>query len=66
MQSWPNPMPLAAENQRVQRCEGPYRFDIENLSSGRGGPDVDHECFTLGEFLDLGLLLVFACGFDAE
>jgi hypothetical protein len=62
-------MPLAAENERASKWEafeGSYRFNIEDLSPGRGGTDVDHERFTFGEFLDFGLFFVFAGGLDTE
>jgi len=69
MQSWPNPIPLPSENQTALRWEvfvGSYRFNVEDLASSGGGADVDHERFSLGKFLDLGLLFVFACGFHTE
>jgi hypothetical protein len=69
MQSLPNPIPLATENQRVPGCEvfeGPYRLNVEHLSSGRGGTDVDHERFPLAKLLDFGLFFVFTRGFDTE
>jgi hypothetical protein len=69
MQSLPNPIPLATENQRApgyEVFEGSYRLNIEDLSSGRGGTDVDHECFPLAKLLDFGSFFVFARGFDTE
>jgi hypothetical protein len=69
MQSLPNPIPLATENQRApgyEVFEGSYRLNIEDLSSSRGGTDVGHEHSPLAKLLDFGLFFVFTHGFDTE